>query len=128
MSVIQPNAYNYFHLYHPYITYSACYSIYSNNTHYPFPAINPAMLGLENNLDLVQKVQFLYLPHKISNTKFPTQAIRILKRFSYKPIPKTEVPETRNDHSSTFRDPDQCSAHVFTDNFILLILDSTSFP
>ena len=78
------------------------------------------MLGLRNNMDLVQKVQFLKIPHKKSNTHFPSQAIRNPKRFSYKPIPKTEVPETRKDHSSTFHAPDQCSAHILADHFILL--------
>ena len=78
------------------------------------------MIGLENNLDLVQKVQILSIPHKTSNMKFPTQAIRSPKHLRYKPVLKTEVSETRTDNSSTICDPDQCSAHVLDDHFILL--------
>ena len=52
--------------------------------------------------------------------QFPAQAIRSPKHLSYKPIPKIEVPETRIDHSSTIRDPAQCSAHFLAENFILL--------
>ena len=52
--------------------------------------------------------------------KFLAQAICCPKRFSYKPIPKTDVSKTRTNHSSTFRDLTQCSAHVFAEKFILL--------
>ena len=101
-------------------TYSSCYSIYSNNTHKPFSTMNPVMLGLGNNLDLVQKVQLLSIPHKTSNTQFLAQAIRNPKHFRYKPVLKIEVPETRTDHSSTISDPTQCSTHGLDENFILL--------
>ena len=78
------------------------------------------MLSLGNNLDLVKKFQFFKLPHKTSNTQFHDQAIHSPKHFSYKPIPKIEVPKTRKAHSSTFRDPTQYSDHVLAKNFILL--------
>ena len=78
------------------------------------------MLDLRNNLDLVQKVQFLKIPHKTSNTQFPAQAICSLKHFGYKTVPKTEVPETRMDNSSTVRDSAQCLAYILAEHFILL--------
>ena len=78
------------------------------------------MLGLGNNLDLVQKVQLLSIPHKTSNTQFHAQAISSPKHFRYKPVLKTEVPKTIMDHSSTVHDPAQCSAHGLVKNFILL--------
>ena len=78
------------------------------------------MLGLRNNLDLVQKVQIFYIPHKTSNTQFPAQSICSPKHFGYKPIPKTEVPETRLDYSSTVHDLEQCSAYILAEHFILL--------
>ena len=78
------------------------------------------MLSLRNNLDLVQKVQFLKIPHKKSNTQFPAQAICSPKHFDYKLVPKTEVPETKKDYSSIVRDPDQCLAYLLAEKFILL--------
>ena len=79
------------------------------------------MLGLGNNLDLVKKVQFfLEIPHKTSNTQFFAQAICSPKHFGYKPVPKTEVPKIRTDHSSTVRDLAQCLAYILAENFILL--------
>ena len=78
------------------------------------------MLGLGNNLDLVQKVQLVSRPYKTFNTQFPAQARRSPKNFRYKPVSKTKVPETRTDHSSTVSDPAQCSAHVLAKHFILL--------
>ena len=78
------------------------------------------MLGLGNNLDLVQKVQLVLTPHKTFNTQFPAQGRRNPKHFRYKPVPKTEVLETIMDHSSTVRDPAQCLAHGLDENFIFL--------
>ena len=78
------------------------------------------MLGLRNNLDLVQKVHFFKIPHKISNTQFLAQAICSPKNFDYKPVPKTEVSETRTDYASTVRDPAQCSVYILAEHFILL--------
>ena len=78
------------------------------------------MLGLENNLDLVQKVQLESIPNKTFNTQFPAQAICNPKHFRYKPVPKIEVPKTRTDYSSTVLDPAQCSTHGLAKNFFLL--------
>ena len=69
------------------------------------------MLGLGNNLDLVQKFQLVSIPHKTSSNP---------KHLRYKLVPKTEVLEIRKDHSLTVRDPTQCLAHVLDDKFILL--------
>ena len=62
----------------------------------------------------------LSMPHKTSNTQFPAQAIRNPKHFRYKPVLKTEVLETRKDHSSTVLDLAQCSTHGLAEHFILL--------
>ena len=59
-------------------------------------------------------------PYKTFNTQFLAQAKRSPKHFRYKPVPKTEVPETKTNHSSTVRDPAQWSAHVLAKHFILL--------
>ena len=60
------------------------------------------------------------IPQKTFNTQFPAQAIHGPKHFRYNLVPKTEVLETRTNHSSTAQDPAQCSAHVVAKNFILL--------
>ena len=78
------------------------------------------MLGLGNNLNLVQKVQLVSIPHKTFNTQFPAQAIHIPKHFRYNPVPKTEVLETIVDHSSTVHDPAKSLAHGLDEIFILL--------
>ena len=51
--------------------------------------------------------------------QFPAQTICSPEHFRYNLVPKTEVPETRTDLFSTFRDPAHCSAHVLAENFIL---------
>ena len=71
-------------------------------------------------MDLAQKVQFVSIEHKTFNTKFPAQAIRSPNHLRYKPVPKTEVPETIMDHSSIVRDSAKCSAYNLADHFILL--------
>ena len=60
------------------------------------------------------------ITHKTSNTQFPTQAICSPKHFGYKPVPKTEAPETKTDYASTVRDPTQCSIYILAEKFILL--------
>ena len=52
--------------------------------------------------------------------QFPTQAICSPRYIGYKPVSKTEVPETRMDHSSTIRDLAQYLAYILVENFILL--------
>ena len=71
-------------------------------------------------IHIIISIFITHISHKTSNMQFPAQAIRNLKHFRYKSIPKTEVSKTKTDHSSTVRDPVQCSAHGLAENFILL--------
>ena len=54
------------------------------------------------------------------NKQFPNHAIHIFEHFRYNSVPKTEVPKTRMDRSSTVRNPTHYSAHGLAENFILL--------
>ena len=64
-------------------------------------------------------LEFVNITKKF-NMQFPTQAIHNSEHFRYNQVPKTKVSETRTNRSSTVRDPDHCSAHGLTENFILL--------
>ena len=83
------------HISHNFI-HSTCYSIYNNNTHYPFSAINPAMLGLGNNLDLVQNSS-LYQYH----TKHPTH------NFLLRPYAAPSISGTNRFRKQKFQKPER---------------------